>query len=78
MDERQYFATINHLLSEAGDSGNIIGAYCLGFAEALHQEFGEMPPTTVMQRFVNCPTVAEGITLYALYRHHRAATGNYR
>jgi len=62
--EDQYFAQVNQLLKTASP----IGAYCLAFAEVLRRECGLFPPLEIMEAFVNCRTVAEGIEKLATIR----------
>ena len=61
MTEEQYLEVVNALLKDATP----IGAYCLGFAEALRQKARRSPPVEVMERLVKCESVREGDDEYA-------------
>ena len=60
MTEHEYLAEANRLLKDATP----IGAYCLGFAEALRHKAKRSPPIEVMERLVKCQTIGEGVSEY--------------
>jgi hypothetical protein len=59
-DEAAYFAAVKELIKGAAP----IGAYCLGMSAALRTKTGEFPPRLILERLVQCRSVAEGDAIY--------------